>query len=121
MRIAAVAARARQQRVECDSARRRKIEPDDGGVGQAFCQLGQNSRECLFEHQHLDRGVRQDEQLLGHRQPPVQRHQHGAEPRAGIEQHQIVRPVQAEDRDAVAAADAEFGLQRARGLLDASR
>ena len=120
MRIAAVAARARQQRVECASPRRRKIEPDDAGVGQALFQRGQNLRKGLFEHQHLDRGVRQDEQLFGHRKPPVQRHQHGAEPRAGIEQHQIVGPVQAEDRDAIAAADAEFGLQRARCLLDAS-
>ncbi len=119
MRIAAVAACARQQRVECASSGRRKIEPDDAGVGQALFQRGQNVRKRLFEHQHLYRSIRQDEQLLGHRKPPVQRHQHGAEPRAGIEQHQIVRPVQAEDRDAIAAADAEFGLQRARGLLDA--
>ena len=89
------------------------------GFGQALLQRGQNLRKGLFEHQHLYRGIRQDEQLLGDREPPVQRHQHGAEPRAGIEQHEIVRPVQAEDRDAVAAADAEFGLQRARGLFDA--
>ena len=119
MRIAAVAARPRQQRVECASPWRRKIKPDELRVGQALFQRGQNRRKGLFQHQHLDRGIRQDEQLLGDRKPPVQRHQHGAEPRAGIEQHEIVRPVQAEDRDAIAAADAEFGLQRARRLLDA--
>ncbi len=87
--------------------------------GRLFCQRGQIVREGLFEHQHLYRGVRQDEQLLGHRKPPVQRHQHGAEPRTGIEQYEVVRPVQAEDRDAVATADAEFGLQRPGGLFDA--
>ena len=57
--------------------------------------------------------------MLGDGEPPVQRNQHGAEPRAGIQQHQIIRPIQAEDRDAIAAADAVFGLQRAGGLFDA--
>src|SRR5207244_3354228 len=56
---------------------------------------------------------------LGHGKSPVQRNQHGAEPGAGIEQHQIIRSVQAEDRDAIAAADAEFALQRACRLFDA--
>ena len=57
--------------------------------------------------------------MFRHREPPVQRHQHGAEPRAGIEQHQIVRPVQAEDRDAVAFDDTEFCPQCARRPFDA--
>ena len=43
-----------------------------------------------------------DEQLLGHRKTPVQRHQHRAEPCAGIKQHQTVGPVFAADRDAIA-------------------
>ena len=119
MRIAAVAARAPQQRVERASMERRKIEAHDACVGHAFFQHRQNIRKGLFEHQHLYRGIGQNEQLLGHGKPPVQRHQHGAESRAGIEQHQIVRPIQAEDRDAIATADAEFRLKRPRGLLDA--
>ena len=58
---------------------------------------------------------RQDEDLLGHREPPVERHQHGAEPRAGIEQDQIVGMIGGEDRHAIAAADAELAISaRAR-------
>ena len=110
MRMAAVAAGLRQQRAERAALRGSKIEPDDACGGQALFKPGQDRGEGLLEHQHLYRGVRQDEQLLGHRQPPVQRHQHGAEPCAGIEQHEVVRPVQAEDRDAIAASDAEFRL-----------
>ena len=122
MRIAAVAARLRQQRIERAALRRRKIEPDDACVGQALFKrrAGSPAKACSSTST-LHRGIRQDEQLLGDRQPPVQRHQHRAEPRAGVEQHQIVRPVQAEDRDAVAAADAEFGLQRAGRLLRCDR
>ena len=36
VRIAAVAVRPRQQRVECAAPRRREIEPDDAGLGQAL-------------------------------------------------------------------------------------
>ena len=72
----------------------------------------------LFEDQQLHGCVRHDEQQLRHRKTPVQRHQYCAEPRAGIEQDNIFRPVETEDRDAVAAADAELSLQRARRLFD---
>src|SRR5260221_7550612 len=119
MRITAVAARLHQQLVERASLGRSKIEADNAGVGQAFFQRGQNSRKGPLEHEYLYPGVRQNEQLLGPCKTPVQRHQHRAEPCAGIKQHQIVRPVQAEDRDAIAAADTQFGLQRTCGLFDA--
>ena len=119
MRIAAVAARLRQQQVKRSSLGRGKIEPHDGCVRQAFFKRWQNLRKSLLEHQCLHRGIRENEQLLGHGEAPVERHQHGAEPGAGIEQHQIIRSVQAEDRDTIAAADAEFGLQRACRLFDA--
>src|SRR5258707_9478337 len=119
MRITAVPARLRQQQIERASPGRNKIEADNAGAGQAFFQRGQNLRKGPLEHEYLYPGVRQDEQLLGHRKTPVQRHQHGAEPCACIEQHQIVRPVQAEDCDAIAAADTEFGLQCACRLFDA--
>ena len=117
MRIAAVAGGLRQQRIERTTLRRREIEPDHARVGQLVCKCRQNFGERLFEHQHFRRRIGKDEHLLGGREPPVQRHQHRAEPRAGIEQHQIVGTIEAEDRDAVAAADAEFGFQRScRGL-----
>jgi len=41
MRMAAVAARLRQNRVECPLGRY-KIEPNDAGVGQAFFKLRRN-------------------------------------------------------------------------------
>ncbi len=109
VRVAAIAAARRQQRVECGASRRREIEPDDAGVRQTACPAaGRTAAKACSTTSTFTDGIGQDEQLLGHREPPVQRHQHGAEPRAGIEQHQIVGMVQAEDRDAVAAADAEF-------------
>ena len=54
--------------------------------------------------------------MLGDGEPPVQRHQHGAQSRTGVEQHQIFRPVHAENCDAVAFADVELTLQRLRRL-----
>src|SRR2546430_2847100 len=119
MRITAVAARVRQQQVKRASLGRSKIEADNAGVGEAFFQCGQNLRKSLLEHQHLYPGIRQNEQLLGHCKTPVQRHQQRAEPCAGIKQHQLVRPVQAEERDAIGAADTQFSLQRACRLVDA--
>ena len=88
------------------------------GIGQVGLKCGENLRERLFQHQHFGRGIRENEKLFGDRQPPVQRHQHGAEPGAGIEQHQVIRPVQAEDRNAVATGDTEHGPQCPRGLFD---
>ncbi len=87
--------------------------------GRALPKLRDHGREFLVDHQHLRAAVGQDVELLGHREPPVQRHQHRAEPRAGIEQHQIVAMIGGEDRNAVAAPDAEFGFQRAGGVDDA--
>ena len=116
MRIASAASLTRQQAFEGHAVRRRKIEADDGSPWREF---GKDSLKCLLEHQHLGAGIGEDEELLGDSQPPVQRHQHRAEPRACIEQDQIVRPVQAQDRDAVTTADAEFLLQGRCGPFDA--
>ena len=63
----------------------------------------------------------QDVDLLGDRKTPVERHQQGAQPRAGVEQHQVVRVVGGKDGDAVAAADAELRFQGPRGFSDALR
>ena len=87
MRIAAVAAAGREQVIE---RRRREIEADDAHVRQRLLQRLDDGREALLDHQRLHRRIGEDEHLLRHREPPVERHQHRAEPRAGIEQHQIV-------------------------------
>ncbi len=119
MRIATVAVRSRQQSVERASCRRGEVEPDDGCLRQSLLECGHDGREALFQHQHLGCAIRQNEELLGDRETPVQRHQHRPKPRASIEQHEVVRPVEAEDGDAIAAADVELRLQRARRLRDA--
>ena len=87
--------------------------------GRRLFERRHDGGEFPLDDQHLGRGVAEDEHLLRHRQPPVQRQQQGAKPRAGIKQHQIIRMIEREDRDAVAAADAKLRLQRARGLRDA--
>jgi len=44
--------------------------------------------------------------LLGQPQAASSPYQDRAEPRAGVKQHEVVGAVQAEDRDAIAAANA---------------
>ena len=121
VRIAAVTRGSRQQGVQRRALGWRKIEADGVGIRQGFRKRWENFRERRFEHQHLGGGVRENEQLFGDRQPPVQRHQHGAEPGAGVEQHQVVRTVEAENGDTVASADVALRLERARGAFDSRR
>ncbi len=116
MRIAAIAAAGGEQVVERIAAWRRKIEADDARVRQRCFSGRQTAANACSTTSTFARRVGQNEHLLRHREPPVQRHQHRAEPRAGVEQHQIVRMVERQDRDAVAAADAELRFQRARRL-----
>jgi len=106
MWITAVAMRLRQQGVEVASGGRCEVETNDRRLRQAFPECGHNRCKRVFQHQHLGRCIGQDEFLLGNRKPPVQRHQDRAEPRAGVKQHEVVGAVQAEDRDAIAAANA---------------
>ena len=116
VRVAAIAA------ARCRAGRRTsgaKSRPTMRTSGSACRQRLDDRRKTLLHHQHLHRRIRQDEHLLGHGEPPVERHQHRAKPRAGVEQHQIVRMIEREDRDAVAARHAELRFQRARRLRDA--
>ena len=87
--------------------------------GSACLERSDDGRKSLLDDQRLHRGVAQDVDLLRHRQPPVERHQQGAEPRAGIEQHQVVGMVGGQDGDPIARAHAQLRFQRARGLADA--
>ena len=105
--------------LECLATRRREVESDDGDSRRSSLKLRKNALKCLLEHQNLGASIGDNEELLGDSQPPVQRHQHRAKPRARIEQNQIVRSIQAQDCDAVPAADAELLLQCRRGALDA--
>ena len=119
MRIVAVAVGAFEQRVEAEAILGCEIEADDFRFGQLFVQRRDDVGEGLFDEQHFHRGVGEDEHLLGHGETEIHRHQHRAQPRAGIEQHQVIGAVEAENGDAIAARDAAFGFQRAGGLRDA--
>ena len=77
------------------------------------------SVEVTLHHQRVHGGVGQNVELLGHGKPPVERHQHRAQPRTGIEQHQEIGMIGRDDRDAIAARDAELPVQGAGRLLDA--
>ncbi len=108
---------AASRAVERTAAVRREIEADHARRRAARLASGAMTAAKPFSTTStLTRRVGEDEQLLRHREPPVERHQHRAEPRAGIEQHEIVGMIERQDRDAVAAADAELGFQRARRL-----
>ena len=89
VRVAAVAAAGREQIVEA-MPRRRKSRPTMRTSGSACFSGATTAAKPCSTHQRLHRRIGQDEHLLRHREPPVERHQHRAEPRAGIEQHQIV-------------------------------
>ena len=120
MRVAAVAAAARRAGRRTTGRLRREIEADHAARrATPRAAAATTAAKPCSTTSTFTAASRQDEHLLGHREAPVQRHQHRAEPRAGIEQHQIVGMVGREDRDAVAAPDAEPRFQRARGLRDA--
>ena len=59
-------------------------------VGKTSFQVGQDCREGLLKHEHLGARVRQNVHLFGSRQPPVQRNEYRAEPRAGVKQNEII-------------------------------
>ena len=73
----------------------------------------------MLQRQDLHSRVRQNKGLFGDSEAPIQRHQHRAKPGTSVEQDEIVRPIQAEDRNSIAFADAELALQSLRGLRDA--
>ena len=119
MRVAAVAAGALEQRRQRGAMRGRIVEADDARSWQGRLERLDHRRQGLLDDQYLHRGVAQDVDLLRHREPPVERHQQGAEPGAGIEQHQDVRVVGRENGDPVARTHPQLRFQRARGLIDA--
>jgi hypothetical protein len=108
MRVAAVAARFRDQQVERGQVFAREVEADSACLRQRSSERRDNLRERLFDHQRLHRGIGEDEHLLRDGEAPVERHQHGAEPRAGVEQHEIIGMIGGENRHPVAARDAKL-------------
>ena len=107
--------------LQASAARRRKVEADDAHVGQRLGQRSDDGREGLLHDERLHRGIAEDVDLLRHGEAPVERHQQRAEPRAGIEQHEIVRVVGGEDGDAVAAAHAQLRFERTGRVGNALR
>ena len=108
-----------QQSGKRGTASWRKIEADDAHARQCRRKRFDDRRKSLLHHQCFHACIAQDEQLLRHRETPVDRHQHRAEPGAGVEQDKIVGVIGGQDRDAVAPDDAKLGFQRPRGLADA--
>ena len=82
------------------------IQAHDPRLGKRRPQRLDHRGKSLLDDQHLDLGIAQNEHLLGHRQPPVERHQQRAEPGTGMEQHEIIGMIGGEDADPVAAPDA---------------
>ena len=120
--LRAVAAGAFEQRRERDAARGLEVEADDAHVRQRLARAAPTTpaNACSTTSAFTEASA-QDVDLLRHREPPVERHQHGAEPRAGIEQHEIVGMVGGEDGDAVAAPHPQLRFERACGVRDALR
>jgi hypothetical protein len=116
VRIAVVARARGQQLVKALSARRLELDADDACVRQCLSQRGDHRCEGFLHEQRLHRGIGQNKKLFRHGQPPVDRHQHGAEPSAGVKQHKIIGMIGGEDSNAVAAADAEPRFQGTRAI-----
>ena len=114
IRFAAVAAIGSHQVGQRDATVGRMIQANN--LRLRGCD---RARERLGHEQCAHIGVGQDELQFRHRKPPVQRHQHRAQPRAGVEQHQVVGMVHRQHRDAVAATHAQLRFQRARKCSDA--
>ena len=74
--------------------------------------LGAGRGEALVDDEQRRRAIVQHRRVLGRREPPVQRHEDRAQPRAGEQRGQHLRAVQAEPGDAVAARHA---CRRQRG------
>ena len=85
------------------------------------CEDCREIDRCKIPIRDQSSSPRPAEQITNFRRAKASIDVHGksAEPRASIEQYEIVRPVQAQDGDAIAAAHAELRLQRTRGLRDA--
>ena len=119
VRIAVVAlGRVEQRRVVVPAVARRVVA-DELAVLEAAADAVDMRLEIGLGEDDRDRGIVQNVQMLGRREPPVERHQHGAEARASEHQIEQLRAVIAEMGDAVAAADAEPMLQHARERHDA--
>jgi hypothetical protein len=69
-------------------------------------------------HEGRRLGIIENVGEFGCRQPPVERHEHRPEPRAGIEQDQRVRVVVGENRHPIAFLHPELAGERRRGTLD---
>jgi len=98
--LAAVAACLREQGIEHAPDGGEKSSPTTAVSGWLFSSTGRIASNAFSSTRNLGRGIGQMNSLLGHASRQFSRHQHRAKSRAGIEQHEIVRPVQAEDRNA---------------------
>ena len=91
-RVAARAAPRAEQLFEREAARRRKVEPDDACLRLRLGKRCDHGPKCLLDQERAARMRRSRmKSCSGDGKPPVQRHEHRAEPRAGIEQDEIVR------------------------------
>ena len=90
IRFTSVAAAGVDQRRQIAARLRRAVQADDPRLGEHIDERRADRIECVFDEQRLHRGVAQDEHLLGHREPPVQRHQHRTQSCTGVEQRQVV-------------------------------
>ena len=115
MRVAAVAGAAARSCSNDAPPAGAKSRPTTRTSGNASRSGGLTAAKPSSTTSAFTEASEQDEDLLGDREPPVERHQQRAEPRAGIEQDEVVGMVGRQDRDAVAAADAELRFERARG------
>ena len=109
--------RRRLRRQQASNAMRdgAKSRPTMRTSGSACVKRRDNGAKACSTTSALRRRIGEDEHLLGHREPPVERHQHRAEPRAGVEQHQIVGMIQARIATRSPRPTPSSCFQRARG------
>ncbi|MCZ7559584.1 MAG: hypothetical protein M5U30_05605 [Burkholderiaceae bacterium] len=113
-------AAARQERGAIGPARRALAPGDRRIAAHRRAQHLGVLDELRLDEQQRWRAIGENLPVLGRSQPPVQRQEHRAQPRAGEQQRDLFGTVQAQVRDAVAAPDAS-GSQRCRIAVDQLR
>ena len=119
VRLAPVAAAGVDQRRQIVTRLRCVVQADNPRLRQHIGERRADRIESGFDEQRLHLGIAQDEHLFGHREAPVQRHQHRTQSRTGIKQRQILGRVKPQHGNPVAAMHAELRLHRARQGSDA--
>ena len=69
-----------------------------------------------FEEKRFGIAIGKDQAMLMRREPPIEGHQQGAQPRGGKQQHEHIRMVVAEKGDAIAFRDPKAGQPARRAL-----